>query len=159
MKRSELNVGDELYYAKPGDWHRDYDGKKVVVLSVEPYRDRLGQDRGRGDRFLKVDKGTGVLVEIHSKTTGRYRRVVQLAQLHGPYETVAAEVRARAEQRHARDVAIMADRVAFRSAADAVAWRAHEAGFKPCQVLRGGELIALEPSVLTALLDAANVPQ
>lgn len=158
MKRSELKVGDELYYAKPRDWDHDHAGNKAVVLAVEPHMARDMHIR-RGERFVEIDKGNGVLVEIHESRFSPRRDVVSLAHLRGPYAAVAAEVKIRAEQRRDRVATIQAQQKAVKAAADAVAQRARDAGFEPYGVLPDGALIALKPSVLAALLDAAGAPQ
>lgn len=157
MKRTELHVGDVLYHAAPRTWNSDYFGEKAVVVDVEPYKVSRW---GRGDdRYVKTDKGPGVLVELGPRGGRPYRAVVTLAHLRGPYEAVVAEVKARAEAQRARVAEQVAKRNAVKTGAGAVAERARNAGFAPYGVLQEGALIALAPDVLARLLDAAGVPQ
>lgn len=100
MKRSELTVGAELYYAERYDWGNNHpaDGTyagwrlgKATVLAVEPY---AHETYGFGRRIRQTGRGNGVLVEIAG-----HQRLVQLANLRGPYEQTLAEVK----ERYARD--------------------------------------------------------
>jgi hypothetical protein len=93
MKRSELKVGDELYWAKPHDWQKDYTGKKVTVLHVEPYgRDEYGR---REIRKEYSGKGNGVHVRVDHPGFNYGEEVVRLGDLRGPYAATLAEVEAR----------------------------------------------------------------
>lgn len=96
MKRSEIHVGDVLYYAKPGDWDRNvaapYKGNRVVVVSDKPHQ--LGSFHPY--RPYEVASGSGVLVDFVRETGAAARRdIVQLAHLRGPHDLIVAEVEVR----------------------------------------------------------------
>lgn len=150
MKRSDLKVGDELFYAKPYEWSR-HCGSKTTVLAVEPY----GTHKfARGDaRFHPSGKGGGVLVEIHQVGFGPRKDVVPLGHLRGLYATVAAEMKVKREALAVKRMAAHDEREAIRANADAVADRARVAGVEVFGVQQGGDLIALTPAALAALLD------
>jgi hypothetical protein len=114
VKRSELNVGDELYHATPGDWKGGYTsnpGRRVRVVSVAPHR-----KRSYDHSPTTANSGNGVLVEVLNEVDGkpmRYRwgtgYVVQLAHLRGPYAATLAAVEAqRVERNQARRDAVTA---------------------------------------------------
>jgi hypothetical protein len=150
VKRSDLTVGAEVYYAKPSDWDGNR-GCKAIVLATEPHGTRRFE---RGDaRFYPNGRGAGVLVELHKPGWDPRRDVVPLGHLRGPYAETAAVVEEQAA-RH-RDYLIQqeAKRKAIRASADAVASRAREAGFRVHGVLQGGDLIAIRPDVLATMLD------
>lgn len=89
MKRASLKVGDELYWAKPWEWDNYY-GKKVTVVSVEPYEwSRVYR------KHMPRSNGNGVLVEFDVPGDNRKRQdIAMLGHLRGPYETVTSEVEA-----------------------------------------------------------------
>lgn len=96
MKRSELVVGAELYYARERDWdspaYSDGRGKKVTVVAIEPWINAR-QTWDRADRIRQCDKGNGVLVDgLIGWSETVERDVVSLAHLRGPYEATAAMV-------------------------------------------------------------------
>lgn len=94
MKRSELKVGDVLFFARKYEFDRGH-GNRAKVLSCEPHRksDYYPYD------LLKTGKGSGVLVEMEaSGSCGAHRAVVNLQQLHGPWDEVSkAQEEKRAE--------------------------------------------------------------
>jgi hypothetical protein len=105
VKRSELNVGDELLYAKPYDWDSGYTsgGEKAVVVAVEPHKETAGWGFRGGRTYAQVAKGNGVLVDLHRDGQTPSRRVVQLGHLRGPYAQAAAEMESRAKRRQDAD--------------------------------------------------------
>ena len=110
MKRSELKVGDELYYAAPRNWEAGYDGKRVTVLATEPYKQP--DIWSRNGKPFQVSTGAGVYVRIHSKY-GDNDTVVQLGHLRGPWGTISAEVEARQD---AKRLALIEAQTARRTA-------------------------------------------
>jgi hypothetical protein len=96
MKRSELKVGDVLFFARKYEFDRGQ-GSRVKVLSCEPHR--------RNDYYphnlLETGNGSGVLVETEAVGSCRARRiVVNLQQLRGPWDEVSkAQEEKRAEAR------------------------------------------------------------
>lgn len=78
MKRSELEVGQKLFYATPAQW-RNGQGIKVTVQAVEPYI--AGSDYKRTP--YPSSSGAGVLVS--KGATGR-TSVVPLGHLRGLYD-------------------------------------------------------------------------
>jgi len=109
MKRTELVVGAELYYARERDWatpeYGSGHGEMVKVLAVEPWEDRphygMRDSRPMDERLRACEKGNGVLVERQIGDWRSYRDIVFLAHLKGPYAathaTVSAWVRKRDE--------------------------------------------------------------
>ena len=127
MKRSELKVGDELYCDSPKNFQDARAGRKVTVLAIEPYGRRVGYVPRGESQFIKIGKGSGVLVA--RGTDQEFRDVVQLGHLHGPYDEVAAEVAKRRAEREAREQKERADRLAARNWAVALVNRATAMGF------------------------------
>lgn len=153
MKRSELTVGAELFYAEPSAWKDNqvpagdggYRLGKAKVLAIEPYA--YNAWRPRGQEIEPASKGSGVLVEIAG-----HRRVVQLGHLRGPWEATLAEVK----ERHARDLERMARHqdereqraiqinAVVQRLADAGATSAHRTGYDSGSItVRAEELTAL----------------
>lgn len=151
MKRSELNVGDELFYARKWEWGQ-HEGTKVRVLSTEPY--------GRDYDHRKVPRksGTGVLVspvDVNGKK--QWDEIVQLSQLRGQWadvEPVQAKLRAErqaalAKQREARE--------AREERLRGLQVRLAGAGY-PCFIDDYHEhAITFEPDVLERMLDAFGI--
>ena len=78
MKRTDLHVGDELYWATPSDWKANRTGKKVTVLHVEPYgRAEFGR---REIRPESDGRGNGVHVKVQQPSFGDYEDVVRLGE-------------------------------------------------------------------------------
>lgn len=179
MKRSEIRVGDVLYYAKPSDWDHGYidpRGARVVVVSDRPHQ----RSTLYPYQLREISAGTGVLVDFvrdgaqdgPSVTASRSPRdVVQLAHLRGPYEQVAAEVEARKvkarEHAEADRIQVQAVRahvegviVKARSAADvAVADATHfgERRVEHARVsMRADDLVALLDRLATLEADHAS---
>lgn len=127
MKRSELKVGDELYWAKPYDWKHDHTGKKVTVLHVEPYgRAEYGRREIRPERD---GKGSGVHVEVNGFGVRDWKDVVRLGDLRGPWETTrdAVEARVEAKRQHENDERVR--RNAERQTRTAIVDRAKATGY------------------------------
>lgn len=157
MKRSELKVGDELYYARYRDWETaPHGGQKVVVLSTEPYRRLSVGYYGPDHKPWRPDpQGALVLVEIHNLTY-RHQDVVSLASLKGPYGKVAAEVAARAKTRRDRERALEAKRHDQAAQQQAVIARAERAGVEARTWLHTSaseEYVMLKVDELDRLLD------
>lgn len=104
MKRNELRVGEELYYARERDWatpeHGSGYGARVKVLAVVPWKHfpRSNEEQ----KFGPCDSGNGVLVERAGGTWNHgkpYRDVVPLAHLKGGYDAINAEVERWCKQR------------------------------------------------------------
>lgn len=129
MKRSELNVGDELYWAKPGDWTHDYIGKKVTVLHVEPYGRSHYSHRGTL-RAEHDGKGNGVHVQVHNPGFGSREDVVQLGHLRGPYAATLAEVEAQIDAKDKARREATAHRIDLAATRNAMTRRAHDAGYR-----------------------------
>jgi hypothetical protein len=89
MKRSELNVGDELYYADRYTWAHDHLGARVTVVAIEPYV------INSWDHQIVKGPGSGVLVDVHHDQRPQTQTVVQLHNLRGPYREIMAEVETR----------------------------------------------------------------
>lgn len=103
MKRSELVVGQMLYHARPRDYQNGGGGKKVEVLHVEPWRQKTQFYVPKGESpFTPTPDGKGNLVHvrIHDTFGGKphtHEDVVRLGDLHGDYDTVAAEMKKQRE--------------------------------------------------------------
>lgn len=159
MKRKDLKVGDELYFANPYEWDHNvvpddderfsrHDLGRVTVLAVEPYADRSGAWSRHTD-YQPTARGNGVLVEKKGR-----RRVVQLAYLRGPWESTLAEVEARAKEDREASRQAEAERDARRDATTAVTRRAADAGFSVEPYTRHGEAqLLISAADLTRLLD------
>ncbi len=150
MKRAELHVGDELFYATPYNW-RQFRGTKAVVVAVEPYK----ANTFARNPFLDTTSGPGVLVDLDYHA-GPRRDVVSLAHLRGPYATVEAQMEAARERRVAEYRDAADQRAARQDAADAVVERAAAAGVR-ARTTQGGDLVELTPAALAALLDRAGI--
>lgn len=134
MKRKDINVGDELFYARPGDWNYDkgsYPAERVRVVSVSPYHQT---DFGRGP----MPGGNGVLVEVLDVETGKpgepyrwgnNRYAVNIMFLRGPYAETAAMLAARREEKSAARRGISERRKAVSAAVATVVNRARLDGW------------------------------
>jgi pyruvate-formate lyase-activating enzyme len=124
VKRSELNVGDELYHAKPYEWTHDLTGRQVVVLSVEPVKRRDWGHRG----IMPAVKSGGVHVRVITPGFTDWEDVVRLQDLRGPYDATLTEVKAR-QKRNQEQAREDEERAAARVArTDAVVARARAKG-------------------------------
>lgn len=147
MKRSELKVGDVLYYTRSRDWEDTaHGGHKATVVDTQSYRTfGRGYYYGPIPETWKPDpKGTGVLVDIHDGQSS-YRDVVPLSSLKGPYDELAAHVAQRAEAKDARA-----------SNRDTVLARAEKAGIKATrarQTTHPEEYVMLPVDELARILD------
>ena len=131
MKRTELQVGAELYHAKPGDWRDDYTshpGRRVRVVSVDPHR-------SFSDEPIKTNTGNGVLVDVLDEQTGKPKSwrwgtgyVVQLGHLRGPYAETLAKVEQERTAKREATLRAKAQRDADRGVMDALVARAQAAG-------------------------------
>lgn len=159
MKRSDLKVGDELYYARPGEWTDLRLGDKVTVVAVEPYQEiRSTWGMRRSEPYKQVPSGNGVLVEGPSWGGDLAKIVVQLGHLRGPYAETAAKVEALRAEADAATKAAREARAAHSRALGALERRAEAAGYL-VSADRDGNYMLVKPDVLAALLDAAGVPQ
>lgn len=103
MKRSELNVGDELLYSRTNSWQTDdWSAAKAVVVSTEPC-ERVERWRGRGNETYRMHpQGRLVLVDLfYQRSNTPIRQPVSLAHLRGPYEDLKAKIEADREARAA----------------------------------------------------------
>ena len=103
MKRSEIKVGDVLFYAEGNDYmEKSYTRTGKAVVKMIAARDvRPSYDRRSPADYRAIEPGSRdygkarVLVEITDEYRGSYQRLVPLASLRGPY----AEVKAAREKR------------------------------------------------------------
>lgn len=149
MKRTELTVGAELYYARPYEWKNDRTGDRVVVVATEPHRQR--------DWIItEVPIGNGVLVNNPGKPERTV--VVPLGHLRGPYAEIKAEVEARAAERRKLRAEEEERRDRRRDAAISIARRARDAGYATWLDQTPGQdlMIRLTPETLDRLLTAAE---
>lgn len=156
MKRSELNVGDELYYAQPRDWADMRIGVRVVVVSTKPHKSATGWSRATP--FKETVTGSGVLVDIFRPGLSPRRSCVQLGHLRGPFAEVEADVRRQREERFAADKAADLLRDKRRSVAVEACARAARAGYADALPYdtRFDFKIVLSPETLNSLLDVAE---
>lgn len=112
MKRSEIHVGDELYYDSRRDWQTGLwgGGTKAVVVDTERYSVSRLSPWGMRTRvdYQQDPKGNAVLVDLHGVdvhgTPKVERKAVPIAHLHGPWESTHATVeQARAKRKAADD--------------------------------------------------------
>lgn len=92
MKRADLKVGAELFYARRWEWQANQ-GYRATVLAVEPY-ERNRSVRRSEKLFRPATKGQGVHVRIHTDDPYNPDRddVVPLSTLRGPWAEVSAEI-------------------------------------------------------------------
>jgi hypothetical protein len=158
MKRSELQVGDILFYARPVNWGGSHipATAKVEVLAVEPHRRKELNRR----EISQIDRGNGVLIAYVNSDCRT--DVVQLAHLRGPYDEVVAQVRrqaavALAEREAARERAVQRRALAAENdtARTAVTARAEAAGFivRADYSDRVARIVSVDYETLAALLD------
>lgn len=104
MKRSEINVGDELYYDRRRDWETSAYGQKAVIVDTAPYRiQKASWGWIRKDTYSPNPKGNAVLVDLHSPGGKVARTAVPIAHLRGPYtETLAAVEKTAAQAKTAQ---------------------------------------------------------
>lgn len=120
MRRGELKVGDELYWATPSDWSHNYTGRKVTVLHVEAY----SRNYSHKIQATYDGKGGGVHVTVHQPGSSNREDVVRLGDLRGPWETTLAAVEER-QKRNREQARQDGERAATRVAlSSAVAARA-----------------------------------
>lgn len=102
MKRSELNVGDEVYYDRSTNWMTSAGGgRKAVIVDTKPYKVRKSRFGFRYDSTYAEDpKGNCVLADVTGWNGNTERTAVPVSHLRGPFEATKAEVeKATAEQR------------------------------------------------------------
>lgn len=163
MKRSELQVGDHLFHARPGGWRFnsiDHYDAHVVVLHTAPHVLPPAWSRDRSP--IETEKGAGVLVAfVNEKGEQGRAGVCQLANLRGPYEKTRAEVEERREADRRRNEEHRAARARFdRHRADGVAraraaglTRATEANNLTATTNLGNARVSVPVEELHALLD------
>lgn len=116
MKRADITVGQRLYCDSSKDWAqggyyvRSVLGRQVEVLDTAPVKTGWGDNRRMGVKVVWIRE---------DGTRGR-EDVAHLAHLRGPYEPVAADVRATIEKRTARTEAAEQARQDTRARRDAL---------------------------------------
>lgn len=157
MKRSDIHVGDELFYARSNAWQKYGDGCKAVVVDTQPYsitRVTYGSDYYRPDA-----NGKAVLVDLYdSHVSDKPRRTaVPTAHLRGPYEATKAEAdrlasadreQSRAESQRAQEAWTEAKTIEESAQAAGIDARAHHLPSYD------GPQFVLTPADMAKLLDA-----
>jgi 16S rRNA A1518/A1519 N6-dimethyltransferase RsmA/KsgA/DIM1 with predicted DNA glycosylase/AP lyase activity len=156
MKRSDIHVGDELYYDRSTAWQLyAHGGQKAIVVNAEPHT--ITRRTWGKDTYYPDPKGKAVLVRIDDY---KEPTPVLTAHLRGPYEptaklvaeTSAAEAERRnAESKKTQDVWANAKAVEERATAAGIDTKARRIEFED------GPMMTLTPADLTKLLDAYNV--
>lgn len=105
MKRSDLKVGEKLFYTTSNDWRTprySSNGVEVTVVSVEPHLKTRSLGYGKS-RIEKCSGGYGVLVKkINGMTGEEFEDVVKLTHLRGPWTETKKQVDEWCAQRDAR---------------------------------------------------------
>lgn len=153
MKRSEIHVGDTLYYDRSTNWQTyTGDARKAVVIDNEAYT--ITRRAWGKDTYHKDPRGKAVLVQIdgYAEPTA-----VPTTHLRGPYEATKAEAEKVAEARRQERAAESKKTVDAWAAGKAIEDRAKAAGVN-ATVTRiqyvDGPMMVLSPADLTKLLDA-----
>lgn len=124
MKRSELAVDLEVYYSSRTDWETPGYGTgygfKATIKAVEPYSDKYPV-WSRVYHPYKVDKGTGVLVEVHRGESKPETKVVPLGHLRGAYAEIMSQLEEYAERRDERETRVKQARATRERQAEALA--------------------------------------
>lgn len=159
MKRSELKVGDEIYYCPSQDWRVDNSrAEKVVVVDTAGYRtlDRWHRKRVQnGETWEQARSGPLVLVDRHSRydDDAVTRTVLPLAHLRGPWVELSEQAaKAQAARRERRQAAEDAARN-LAEKREAVLERAREAGVKARAAYDGTGDVAVSVEELERLLN------
>jgi hypothetical protein len=155
VKRSELNVGDELYYARSTNWEdRSAYGQRAVVVDAGCW-ERPIRHWGFDNNPRPASKGNGVLVDLYSDGRAKpWREVVTLGQLKGPWLEVKTRVDKAEAQRREREAADRAEQDTEWTAARSAADRARRLGFAQIVAQQYPTRITILAADLEVLLDA-----
>lgn len=150
MKRSDLKVGDEVYYSRHRDWAVGVGpAAKAVVVDVGCWRSPDTWSRDRAPRT----GGTGVLCDVQHQY-GTHREAVPLSHLRGPWAETLVAVEAAERNRRARENAKRTAEGEAVAAAQHAVGRAHRLGLTGVSASGWGEPITVSLPDLLALLDA-----
>lgn len=158
MKRSDIKVGDELYYDSGQDWRLPKHslrptGQKAIVVDLGPFRILRERWGLRGDPWVKDPTGTAVLADLHREGWAPKRDAVPTAHLRGPWSTVLAEISAALADRADERAAQRDERKAAVHRADMAVERGKQLGFWASVDLTGEPRITLDVQEFMRLLD------
>lgn len=159
MKRHEIAVGAELFWAECRGWQsRPSFGRRVVVADNSCYRWPWYEGQATPPEIVK--KSVGVLVDYYAPGMDEpTRRVVTLGRLRGPYQRVLAEVQRAEAARREQEEEYWADVRRRRAAQLNILDRAAALGFDVREVGFSIDLVAIPTEQLTQLLDLADRDQ